>query len=110
MRMRRSTRASLAANLCSRYRGGERPTTCPHHLPRSPPMTATRQQTPHTSAPTPAVGNFSTSAGLLLQRQCACGGKPGLSGACEECRTKRLNGTTLQTKLRLNEPGDVYEQ
>lgn len=26
----------------------------------------------------------------LLQRKCACGGKPGLSGACEECGRERL--------------------
>ena len=26
----------------------------------------------------------------LLQRKCACGGTPGLEGACEECRKKRL--------------------
>ena len=26
----------------------------------------------------------------LLQRKCACGGKPGPTGECEECRKKRL--------------------
>lgn len=31
-----------------------------------------------------------------------------MSGECEECRKKRRLG--LQTKLKVNEPGDVYEQ
>ncbi len=43
----------------------------------------------------------------LLQRKCACGGTPGLSGECAECRKKKLR---LQTKLLINEPGDIYEQ
>jgi Domain of unknown function (DUF4157) len=44
----------------------------------------------------------------LLQRKCACGGTPGLSGECEECSKKKRLG--LQTKLKINEPGDVYER
>ena len=44
----------------------------------------------------------------ILQRQCACGGAAGISGECEECRNKRQLG--LQTKLKVNEPGDIYEQ
>ena len=47
---------------------------------------------------------------MIVQRQCACGGSPGLTGDCSECRSKNLLGKTLQTKLRINEPGDVYEQ
>jgi hypothetical protein len=43
-----------------------------------------------------------------LQRKCACGGPPGLSGECEECSKKKRLG--LQTKLKVNEPGDIYEQ
>jgi hypothetical protein len=43
----------------------------------------------------------------LLQRKCACGGTPGPTGKCEECRKKKLR---LQTKFRVNEPGDIYEQ
>ena len=44
----------------------------------------------------------------LLQRKCACGGATGMSGECEECsKKKRLR---LQTKLKVNEPGDIYEQ
>jgi hypothetical protein len=45
-----------------------------------------------------------------LQRTCACGGSAGLTGRCSDCRTKRLLGRPLQTKLRVNEPGDEYEQ
>ena len=46
--------------------------------------------------------------GAILQRKCACGGAADMSGECEECRKKRRLG--LQTKLKVNEPGDVYEQ
>ena len=42
-----------------------------------------------------------------LQRKCACGGIPGPSGECAECKRKRL---ALQTKLVINQPGDRYEQ
>jgi hypothetical protein len=42
-----------------------------------------------------------------LQRKCACGGKPGPNGECKECRRKRLG---IQTKLKINHPGDRYEQ
>ena len=42
-----------------------------------------------------------------LQRKCACNGAAGVSGECEESSKKKLLG--LQTKLRINEPGDIYE-
>jgi hypothetical protein len=43
----------------------------------------------------------SLSTGLpLLQRQCACG------GGCPRCQ----EGLGIQTKLKISEPGDVYEQ
>ena len=46
---------------------------------------------------------------VLLQRKCACGaGASGLTGECAECSKKKMVG--LQTKLRINEPGDIYEQ
>lgn len=50
--------------------------------------------------------------GQVLQRKCACGGNPGPSGECSECRKNRLTGQTrkLQTKLRVNQPGDAWEQ
>jgi len=43
--------------------------------------------------------------GGLLQRKCACGNHTIAGGECQECGKKRL-----QTKLQVNEPGDVYEQ
>jgi len=47
-------------------------------------------------------------ANLTLQRKCACdAGASSLTGECAECNEKKLG---LQTKLRINEPGDVYEQ
>src|SRR5438132_1245685 len=38
----------------------------------------------------------STTRPPVVQRKCACGGTPGPTGECEECRKKRLG---LQTKL-----------
>ncbi len=53
------------------------------------------------------VSTFASS-NHRLQRKCACGGAAGPSGECEECnKKKRLD---LQTKLKVNEPGDIYEQ
>jgi hypothetical protein len=48
------------------------------------------------------------SQGAILQRQCGCGGAAGTFGECEECSKKKRLG--LQTKLKVNEPGDIYEQ
>jgi Domain of unknown function (DUF4157) len=44
----------------------------------------------------------------LLQRKCACGSTPGLTGECEACSKKKRFG--LQTKLKVNEAGDIYQQ
>ena len=33
-----------------------------------------------------------------------------MSGTCEECEKKKLIGMSAQAKLRINEPGDEYEQ
>ena len=52
----------------------------------------------------------SNSNSLLVQRKCACGGSSGLTGSCSGCEKKKLLGQPLQTKLRVNEPGDAYEQ
>ena len=46
----------------------------------------------------------------VLQRKCACSGSSSLAGDCAECKRKRLTGSRPQTKLRINEPGDRYEQ
>src|SRR5262245_23620893 len=45
-------------------------------------------------------------ASLFLQRKGACGGG-GFTGECEECANEIVG---LQTKLRINEPDDAYEQ
>lgn len=42
---------------------------------------------------------------LLLQRKCACGGKPGLDDECATCRHKRL-----QRKRIMDTPGDRWER
>src|SRR3990170_1547523 len=56
------------------------------------------------------TSTFKPAPGLVLQRKCACGGSSGLTGSCTECETKKLLGQPLQEKLRINEPGDQYEQ
>ena len=43
-----------------------------------------------------------------LQRKCACGNHTMAGGECEECSKKKR--FCLLTKLRVNEPGDIYEQ
>ena len=43
----------------------------------------------------------------FLQRNCACGGKAGPTGECEQCKRKRLR---LQPKLAINQPGDRHEK
>ncbi len=40
----------------------------------------------------------------LIQRKCACGGSPGPTGECAECRARRLGS------LKVSQPGDAYEQ
>lgn len=64
-------------------------------------MTSTLERTP--------AAKMSATARMpaRLQRKCACGGTPGPTGECEQCKRKRL---ALQTKLRINQPGDHYEQ
>jgi hypothetical protein len=59
---------------------------------------------------TTAKPKISATSGLLLQRKCACGGSAGMTGECEECKHKKFLGKPLQTKLRVNEPGDEYER
>lgn len=66
-----------------------------------------RTQTIHQRAT--AESGVGSHAGFL-QRACACGGSSGLSGTCEECEKKKLIGMSAQAKLRINEPGDEYEQ
>jgi hypothetical protein len=51
-------------------------------------MAANTRVTPITTA-RPPVASTPQHIGLL-QRQCACGGAPGLDGECTACRQKRL--------------------
>jgi len=57
-----------------------------------------------------ATSSFVSGRGLLLQRKCDCGGSSGLTVSCSECEKKKRLGQPLQKKLRMNEPGDAYEQ
>ena len=54
--------------------------------------------------------NFTPLNVAGLQRKCVCGGSSGLSGTCSECEKKKFLGQPLQKKLRINEPGDEYEE
>ena len=67
-----------------------------------------------TSTASPRLGHdfsritLTHTPGPRLQRKCACGSHAMVGGECEECsKNKRLG---LQTKLTVNEPGEVYEQ
>jgi len=42
------------------------------------------------------------------QHKCACGTQT-TWGKCEDCRKKQMNGTPLQAKLTIGQPGDAYE-
>jgi len=44
-----------------------------------------------------------TAPAIFLQRKCACGGSPGVSGACEECQKNRLQ----RKAATANSPGAV---
>jgi hypothetical protein len=65
----------------------------------------------HTGKAASSASGYRPVVSPLLQRKCACGGgSSGLTGSCSECEKKRLHGQPLQTKLRINDPGDQYEQ
>ncbi len=51
---------------------------------------------------------FQPLTGGALQRKCACGVATSISGGCEECGKKQQ--LSLQTKLKVGEPGDAYER
>src|SRR5438067_4793082 len=55
-----------------------------------------------------AMSSLKPMSSYLLQRTCACGGSSGLTGECESCTSKKRFG--LQTKLKVGEPGDIYER
>ena len=46
----------------------------------------------------------------LLQRECSCGSRSELTKDCSLCQEKQLLVETLQTKLRINQSGERYEQ
>jgi hypothetical protein len=54
------------------------------------------------------------SQGGLLQRKCACGGTPSPMGECAECKAKHegkeMAPALFQTKPKVSQPGDQYEQ
>ena len=60
-----------------------------------------READPQVKPASPAANSF------MVQRKCACGADTS-SGECEGCRENKLLG--IQTKLRISEPGDAYEQ
>ena len=64
----------------------------------------------HVQAKPASASSFVPAPSGVLQRKCACGGTPGPTGECAACRRKRLLDGTLQTKLRINQPGDRFEQ
>jgi hypothetical protein len=54
--------------------------------------------------------SFTAARTGFLQCKCACGTQMMGEGRCAECQSKKQLGQPLQAKLRINEPGDVYEQ
>lgn len=51
--------------------------------------------------------SFTPACGGLLQRKCACGGTPGPTGECAECRTKRLQRKTRNAELEIRKDSSV---
>src|SRR5438552_4372157 len=54
---------------------------------------------------TPAL--FASVPTRILQRKCACGGTPGPSGECEECRKKKLQRKTRNSELETRNDSEV---
>ena len=44
---------------------------------------------------------------VMLQRKCACGGTPSLSGECDECRKNKLQRKATQPSTRDSQPSEV---
>ncbi|NOT56614.1 MAG: DUF4157 domain-containing protein [Deltaproteobacteria bacterium] len=57
--------------------------------------------------PAPLAPMRPSQSGIVQRNKCACG-NPATSGRCSQCGKKQRLG--LQTKLTVNEPGDIYEQ
>lgn len=45
-----------------------------------------------------------------IQRKCTCWKAASLGGSCVDCHRNQLVGETIQAKLQITEPGNVYEQ
>jgi len=61
------------------------------------------------SAPThPSASPEAAPSATGALRRCACGRKPGPSGACTQCR--RTHQLGVQPELRVGEPGDRWER
>ena len=52
---------------------------------------------------------FQPQTGYRLQRKCACGGTPGPSGECEECRKKRLQRSPTHCDAATKAPPIVHD-
>ena len=65
---------------------------------------------PQLKAPSTSVQVSTPVLNGLLQRKCACGTPTMDSGRCAGCQSKQSLRQPLQGKLRINEPGDIYEQ
>ena len=87
---------------------GPRPST-PYFYPMMTQIMSTQHHATAQSSTTDTVA-FQSAHSSILQRQCACGNKRGLGGECGECRRKNMLNSPLQTKLRINQPGDRYER
>jgi hypothetical protein len=61
-------------------------------------VTVSTKETPAAMAATSRSPLLNRSA-RLLQRKCACGGTPGATGECEECRKKRLQRKSRNSEL-----------
>ena len=59
-------------------------------------MSATTARIHAKAARDPMLSFTSVRSSGLLQRKCACGGTPGPTGECEECRKKRLQRKVTQ--------------
>jgi len=58
-----------------------------------------------------ALSSFSPS--LLVQRKCSCGGVSKIGRKCSQCENDKLineNGFLGQTKLKIGQSNDIYEQ
>ena len=60
--------------------------------------------------PTTLPAPTTTQPATPPSRGYSCGGSNGLSGSCADHEKRQFMGGARRTKLRINEPGDAYEQ